>query len=98
MAMTMTKNKIHAPSFSLRLNAYIFLTKPIEASKSQKKDSKFSTKTKTMTMPFQNLFRYSSLEFLPAFESFFTNTKISLQLVLNLLIKIAPNSGGFNSC
>ena len=31
------------------------LTKPTEASKSQKNDSKFSTKTKTKTMTFQNL-------------------------------------------
>ena len=37
------------------------LTMPTEGSKSQKKDLKFSTNTKTMTMPFQNLFRYSSL-------------------------------------
>ena len=36
------------------------MTKPTEASKSQKNDSKFSTKTKTMTIPIQNLFRYSS--------------------------------------
>ena len=38
------------------------LTKQTEASKSQKNDSKFSTKTKTMTMPLQNLFRYSSFK------------------------------------
>ena len=37
------------------------MTKQTEASKSQKNDSKFSTKTKTMTMPFQNFFRYFSL-------------------------------------
>ena len=36
------------------------LTKPTETSKSQKNDSEFSTKTKTM--PFQNLFEYSSLK------------------------------------
>ena len=34
----------------------------MEASKSQKNDSKFSTKTKAMTIPIQNLFRYSSLK------------------------------------
>ena len=38
------------------------MTKPTEARKSQKNDSKFSTKTKTMAMPIQNLFRYSSLD------------------------------------
>ena len=36
------------------------LTKPTATSKSQKNDSKF--RTKTMTMPIQNLFRYFSLK------------------------------------
>ena len=37
--------------------ASFLMTKPAEARKSQKKDSKFSTKTKTMTKTVQNLFR-----------------------------------------
>ena len=38
------------------------MTKQTEASKSQKNDSKFSIKTKTMTFPFQTLFKYLSLK------------------------------------
>ena len=42
--------------------ASIFITKLTEASKSQKIDSKFSTKTKTTTKTVQNILRYSSLK------------------------------------
>ena len=38
------------------------LSQPTEASKSQRNISKFSSKAKTMTMPFHNLFRYSSFK------------------------------------
>ena len=38
------------------------LTKPTEARKLQKNDSKFSTNSKTMTKTVQNIFRYSSLK------------------------------------
>ena len=46
------------------------MPEPTEASKSKKNDSIFSSKTKTMNKPVQNLFRYSSVKVLDFFFCF----------------------------
>ena len=66
------------------------LAKLTEASKSKKNDSKFSPKTKIMTKPVQNLFRYSSFKLIilepcpNIFGKEVTNKSEPLLIVTNL--------------
>ena len=65
------------------------LTKLTEASKSQKNDSKFSTKNKTMTMPLQNLFRYISFKMAKklAASGFYMKKNVAFTLISFTVLK-----------